>query len=257
MRLEAYKPRRFNVSRLCRDTGRSMTDRVPEFRHSRAYTIREAANLARTHPQNIRNWLLGFDYEYRTMQPVFGSERNPSGELMLTFLELAEVIMVARFREPRYPDSSRRRVTLAKVRTAHSTARAMWPEIRYPFASLKLKEFGGEIMHRVDVENPAGGTLALSRRRQWALPELVMSELNHFDFESLLASRWFPAGRDKPIVVDPELAAGRMTIRGTRVTLDIIHKRFFNAKQDIAFIARDLFLQEPDVEEAIKYARAA
>ena len=235
-----------------------MTKLMSEFRHGRAYTVREAAKLARTHPRNIRNWLLGLDYEYRSMKLVFGNERNERGDLMLSFLELAEVIMVARFREPRYPGSNRRRVTLAKVRTAHSTARTIWSDIAYPFASLNLKELGGEIMHTIDTENPAGGMMALSKHGQWALPESVESEIEKFDFESdRLPTRWYPAGKNKPIVVDPELAAGRMSIVGTRVTVEIVHDRFFNAKEDIAYIARDLSLKKTDVEEAIKYARAA
>ncbi|MCI0774866.1 MAG: hypothetical protein J4N97_03925 [Chloroflexi bacterium] len=60
-----------------------MTKLMSEFRHGRAYTVREAAKLARTHPRNIRNWLLGLDYEYRSMKLVFGNERNERGDLML------------------------------------------------------------------------------------------------------------------------------------------------------------------------------
>jgi len=88
---------------------------------------------------------------------------------------------------------------------------------------------------------------------------MVAEALDLFEFEEndRLAARWFPLGQDAPIVVDPRFAGGRPVIRGSGVTVDIVRKRFFDGDQTIDFIARDLSLERNDVEEVIRYARAA
>ncbi len=226
-----------------------MAQTIDPFRSGKTYTVAEAARLARTSPQNVRRWLLGYKVPGHRMEPVFG-EREA---LRLSFLELAEIVVVARFRE-------RKSVRLQTLRDAHAYVRHTWSEIEYPFASLKLKEFGGQVLHDFDTRVPhLGAALAISMRGQWVLPTMVAEALDLFEFEEndKLAARWFPLGQDAPIVVDPRFAGGRPVIRGSGVTVDIVRKRFFDGDQTIGFIARDLRLERDDVEEVIRYARAA
>lgn len=53
-----------------------------------------------------------------------------------------------------------------------------------------------------------------------------------------------------PIVVDPRIVAGRPTIAGSGVSVEIIRKRF-EYGQSIDFIARDFELRRSDVEQAL------
>jgi uncharacterized protein (DUF433 family) len=57
------------------------------------------------------------------------------------------------------------------------------------------------------------------------------------------------------VVVDPRIAGGRLTVLDRGVTVDAIHRRFFSARQDIDFIARDSELEPRTVEKVIAYAR--
>jgi uncharacterized protein (DUF433 family) len=77
--------------------------------------------------------------------------------------------------------------------------------------------------------------------------------MESFDFEGDLASRWFPAGKEVPIVIDPRYGAGRPTIPKRRLTVETLRKRWL-AGQTFQFIAKDLDLEPTIVEDALRYA---
>lgn len=230
------------------------------YRTGKAYTISEAAKLAETTPQTVRRWLKGYEHEAHRMESVFGERRESRP---LSFLELAEIIVAARFRA-----SGGR---LQKVRDAHTFARERWPELPFPFASLRLKMLGGEMIHEFDEQyggkslaistgNPATATGAVQKNgQQYAIPAMVEDAIELFDFDQQdeMAERWYPAGRNVPIVLDPRIAGGRLSILGRGVTVAAIIRRFCDGKQSIDFIARDLDLRRSQVEEALKFAEAA
>lgn len=80
---------------------------VEPIRSGKAYTVAQAARLAQTTSSNVRRWVLGYSAPGHKMKPVFGQKERPEGEpLALSFLELAELIVVAHFRKGsgrRYP----------------------------------------------------------------------------------------------------------------------------------------------------------
>ena len=190
------------------------------------------------------------------MEPVFGDLQPESAEpLLLSFLELAEIVVAVRF--------TGQGGKLLKVRDARSFARKEWPELPYPFASLRLKKLGGELIHEFDSDY-GGKALAISIGRpgeeQWTLPNMAQEALDLFDYDEPgdeMAIRWYPAGRDVPIVVDPHFAGGRLTVVGRGVTVENIKARFFRYRQSIAYIANDLDLRRHDVEEILKLAEPA
>ena len=83
--------------------------------------------------------------------PVFGewASRSITSDtvLMLSFLELVELVIVGRFRRPPRP------ISLDRIRAAHKFARQTW-HVAYPFASLNLLEFGGHLLHQFDEQYP-------------------------------------------------------------------------------------------------------
>ncbi|MGQ9677643.1 MAG: DUF433 domain-containing protein [Chloroflexota bacterium] len=229
---------------------------LDKFRLGKAYTVAQAARLAGTTPATVRRWLVGYEAIGHRMAPVFGTRgrRHEENLLQVSFLELVEIVVVARFRQ----GIGGRPVRLGRLRDAHAYARDVFG-LTYPFASLNLRESGGHVMHEFDVGNPNGPRLALSLHGQWELPGLVRTELQHFDFDherrpaDPFALRWFPRGRQVPIVVDPYVAAGRPTIYQRGVTIDTIVQRF-RAGERIGDIAEDYELAIDLVEVAIGYA---
>jgi uncharacterized protein (DUF433 family) len=186
------------------------------------------------------------------MEPVFGPQPLVSGEgepAMVSFLQLAEVVVAADFRRgsPGHPP-----IPLKRIRGANTYARQVL-DVPYPFAHLKLEEYGGHILHEFDEKHPDGPLLALSAGGQWVLPGIVRTDIAHFDYEDELASKWFPLGRDVPIVVNPRVGAGRPTIAGTGVTVRSIQQRS-RAGESAAFIAQDYGIDESAVEQALQFA---
>ena len=56
--------------------------------------------------------------------------------------------------------------------------------------------------------------------------------------DSDLAAKWYPAGKEAPIVIDPRVSAGLPTIAGRGVTVDALRK-LWKAGYTIEFIADD------------------
>jgi uncharacterized protein (DUF433 family) len=182
------------------------------------------------------------------MAPVFGAGSKMGEAPGISFLQLIEIVVVAQFRRGKRP------VQLDRLRRAHAFARDRF-QLPYPFASLSLREFGGHVLHEFDEANPHGPALALDVGGQWAIPGFVTQALDRVDFSEAdrLAERWFPAGREAPIVLDPRIGAGRLTVLGSGVTVDTIYQRFL-AGETIELLASDYDLDAAAIQEAIRYA---
>ncbi len=216
------------------------------FRIGKAYTIRAAANLAEVSPGTVRNWLYGTTTG--DMKAVFGRKsRSSEDAAMVSFLELAEIIVVARFR--------RLRLKLQRIRDAHDYARGKY-ELTFPFAHLELRSIGGHILHEFEESQPGRGPhfVVLSAPGQYVLPGIVQDELQRFDYsdEDKLATRWYPYGRDLPVVVDPRFAGGQPTIAGRGVTVEMLKKRWKEGRESFHSIARDFRLKAPMVEAVLQ-----
>ncbi len=206
------------------------------------YTIAETAHLTHVSHMTVRRWLYGYQTDNRDVLPILGKQQKAP---QVSFLQLVEILIVSGFRKNKVP--------LDRIRDAHDFAEMEWG-IKFPFASLKLEPLGGHILHRFDEEKPGISLATLDTKlQQWTLPGLVLDTIHKFDYELELAARWYPKGKDTPIVVDPKISAGLPTIQNRRVTIETIRKRF-KAKYSIPFIASDLKLKQNEVLEALRWA---
>lgn len=222
-----------------------VTDEQNGWRTRPTYTIGQAAKLAGTSPANVRRWLYGYQAPGHKMRPVFGRRaKDKDGPVEVSFLELAEIVVVRAFR--------RKGVTLERLRRAHAFAREQLG-MSHPFASLKLRTDGVHVLHEFEESEPGASLLVLDKYGQWTLPGAVVRTLEEFDFEADLAARWFPKGHDIPIVIDPRFAAGKPTVAGSGVTIETIYKRWKSGEK-IDFIAEDYELDEEVVKKALQHA---
>lgn len=203
------------------------------------YSVAEVAGLTGVHALTVRRWL------YCEPAPS-----GASGPLLVSFLSLIEILVTKAFRK--------RGVRLERVRQARDFAAVRW-EITHPFASLRLRTLGGQILAEFEEESPSGGSLLTLERpaergsEQWTLPTLVVETVETIEFaQDELAMRWFPFGKATPIVLDPAFAAGRPTIAGTGVTVNAVYARFQTGRLSIPSIAEDLQLEEETVEDAVR-----
>ncbi len=222
------------------------------FRTGKAYSVTETARLAKTTSQTVRRWLIGYDQPGHHMEPVFGEkETDPYRNLQVSFLELVEIAVVARFRKVG--------MKLGRIRDAHEFARKRL-YVPFPFATMEFQSLGGHLIHEFEIEQPVrySGYMAFDNEGQWTLPGIVQDELNalEYDKDDKFASRWFPYGRAANVVVDPHLAAGRPVIEGTRIPITAIQERF-DAGDSMRYLAKDYGLTISVVEEVIRLAANA
>ena len=219
------------------------------FRTGKTYSIRQAANLAGVSQGTVRNWLYGTNapdgYE---MEPVFGAAKEKAADepAMVSFLELSELIVAARFRKLK--------IKLFRIREAHDFAREEW-KLQYPFAHLKLTSIGGHILHQFEEQHPGPGRfVVLSSPQQYVLHHMVQDELERFEYSKVdqFAERWHPYGKEVPIVVDPRFAGGKPTIAGRGVSIEIVRKRW-KAHERVASIAKDFRLKPFQVEAILQH----
>ncbi len=211
------------------------------------YPVSLVAKLAGVSHATVRRWLYGDPSPGHQMRPVFERRSRPDrGEAQaeVSFLQLAEIVVVSRFRS--------RRVTLERLRRAHKFARQRF-NLEYPFARLSLKTDGVHVLLAFEDSEPGASLLSLDEYGQLTLPGDVIEVLDTFDFEQDLAARWFPAGRRVPIVIDPRFGAGVPTVPQRRLTVATIYKRW-TAGQSIKFIAEDFHLKPSVVEEVLRFA---
>lgn len=207
------------------------------------YTFGEAAKLAGVSTGTVRNWLLGYVSKDKEGPPLFKAPAVQGP--VVSFLQLIEVVVVGKFRKSE-------RLPLRRIAKAYEYTKEEF-QLEYPFAHLRLETLGGHIIHRMQEEKPGFSHQALDEPAQWSLPGLVLDVIQKLVYEQDLAARWYPVGKDVPIVVDPRISAGIPTIETRGVTVQALHKRW-KAGHKIAFIATDLALRAELVEHVLQYA---
>ena len=212
------------------------------WRISPIYTFSEAARLAKTTPGTIKRWIVGTKTSIPLFEPAHLDERDPA---VVSFVQLVEVVVASSFRR-------KGNVSLEVVRQAHHNARNHLG-VEYPFASLKLEPLAGHIILRLRQDKLEKGLPAIDSLGLSTIPGLTIEVLDDLEYETELATRWWPVGKQRPIVIDPRFSAGLPTIPQRRVTIQNIRKRWL-AGQTIQFISKDLELEDMTVEDALRYS---
>lgn len=205
------------------------------------YTMSEAARYAGTSAPSVARWRAG--YAYPTSSGSRRSEAITSGSSkgLLSFNDLLEVAVVAAARRANVP--------MRAIRRAVDTAKSIYG-VDKPLILLEFKHDGREVFTRESIDAD-DRIVNLSRAGQtaWSQIEDVLDDL---DYEDGIALRWHPAGRTRPIVIDPRISFGRPYILGKGISTDVIRSRFA-AGESIDDIADDLDVNEAEAEAAIRF----
>jgi uncharacterized protein (DUF433 family) len=209
-----------------------------------AYPVGEAARLAEVHPRTVSRWFYGY------AMPSGGRAASVLGDrprgAALSYLQLVEVAFVARFRKLN--------VSLKRIRIAHEFLAKTFA-VELPFAQLGVRTDGADIFR--DLESTEGSwvrqLLVASRHGQIAWADPIEERIRQFDWDitQQLAVRWYPRGKDAPVVVDPRIAFGAPILRDSAIRTAVIKGRF-QAGEDIEEIEGDFGLSAA----AIRYALA-
>lgn len=202
------------------------------------YPVREAARYAHLSSQTVASWHTTPGANKRSTLST--KEKGKS----LSYLQLIEVAVVASFRKAG--------VSLRKIRAAREYLSKQL-EAEYPFAEYRFKSEGKEIwMDYAQFEADAGDKTLLnaSEKGQLAWTDII-GRLQEFEYEkSGLATKWYVAGVDNEISIDPRIQFGAPAIDGVATW---VFKGRWQAGEPVEEIADDFGVPNSAVIEALTF----
>lgn len=211
-----------------------------------AYTFSRAAQLAGVRPSTARRWILGYSTEAGAERPpVLHADLPPiQDHVGLSFINLIELRLLAAFRDEG--------LSLQKVRKAADYLSSLYG-VDHPLAWNRLSHDGRDVF--VWVEQGAGENVVIQttgRRVGHCVLEKVVEPYFHeidFDPHTNLARRWYPAGRQGRVVVDPSISFGEPVLEGTRISTRLLFDRL-RSGDDATTVAKWYGINRHEVEAA-------
>src|SRR6266545_1796890 len=215
------------------------------------YTVPEATRLTGVSAPRIRRWLTGAAVKSRgakrSSAPVWEHQiKSSSGEMLLSFRDLLEVRFIDTFR--------RHGVSWNTIRLAAELA-AEIVEDSHPFSTRRLKTDGRSIFADIVQETGEESLLDLAKS-QYELKSVV----DPFLFEGLEFSkiqgvpvRWWPLGRDRRVVIDPERSFGQPIVTPESVPTAILAKAVKAEQGSIDAVSRWYMVDPQAVRDAVEF----
>jgi uncharacterized protein (DUF433 family) len=208
------------------------------------YSYSEADHLAGVTRGTARRWLTGYGYSgtggQRVSQPpVTGAA--PGADEGVSFVELVELVAIGGLKQLSF--------SLQEIRTIVGNCQELLGT-RHPLASLKFKAGGRDIF--VD----RGEALVEVGRRKGAQAwnEVLEPFLRTLDYQEELgvAVRWWPLGKETPILVDPNYGFGFPVVAGSGVRTEVVFEQFQGGSA-LKEIADDFRITDDEAERAVRF----
>lgn len=176
------------------------------------YLVPDAARILRLPLSVLRSWVSGRLDDDRRYSPAgeFVTE-GEGADRHFGFHALIELFTIAQLRK--------RSIPMSTVRQARGELMERF-QTPHPFALKGLMTSGRTLIKSLNDDI----LLELGTRGQTAFSKVLEPFCAGLDFDqaSSLASRYFPLGREHPVVVDPRRAFGRPVIEGTNLTTEAV-----------------------------------
>ena len=205
-----------------------------------AYRVADASRLTGAKPGTISSW----HFRQGKLGPALPTRRK--GE-HLSYLELIEVAFVATIRAAGVP--------LQRIRRAREYA-AQALNCEFPFARNEWYVQGQELMfHLKEVDEDASleRLVTASKDGQLAWKRVMLERFEQFEYEDLLALKWFVDGRGSSVVIDPRVSFGAPTVAGIPTW---VLKGRWDAGESIDDIVDDFGLDRLAIAEGLRFEGA-
>lgn len=218
------------------------------------YSLRDAALLLHIRYAKLRRWAAGYWYsaieEDRFSEPVVPGETDELDERILSFHELMELFVIGFFRN--------QGVSMAVIRAARGRAQEMFRS-DYPFATERIQTDGiGIFSDMPDVDGVPSGRLKIElSKSQITFRDLVEPFFRtQIDFAADgLASKYWPLGRNKPVLLDARRSFGRpIVFRNSTPTFVLYDMR--QAGEDLDRIAAWYEVTRDELDAALEYEQS-
>lgn len=212
------------------------------------YSIPAAARLLGAPPEQLRRWAFGYERGDRRYDPAIRADLGDlAGEKVLTFLDLVELMFIRGLRA-----SGR---SFPRIREAHQVLSRML-QVEHPFALKHVFSDPAGIYALLDRENQGDLLIELKGAGQIVMWPTLRQYLHQLAFDvDELASRWYPAGRASPVVVDPRISLGAPVVEGTRIETAAIAE-LYQGEESIDDLAWLYELEPAQIKAAVEYERS-
>lgn len=169
------------------------------------YGVGQASALLGLRQDKVRGWLNGYERSGVTYPPVI--RESPSDSEAVTWGEFVELGYLREYR--------RARVSLQHIRPVIERLRQELG-LQYPLAHARPFIYDRQLVLRIQEETALDSSLAIVIRsgQEFILAREVEAYLQKVEFADDVVARLRPAGKTSPVVIDPEFAFGRPSIRG-------------------------------------------
>lgn len=210
------------------------------------YTVSDIAQILRLPYHRVNRWVetywngqLGKQYGENYSWEVNGSKA-------VSFHTLVEFYVMLQFSEAG--------VKSKEVIKAHALLTEVY-QTPFPFAKKSLLDSLFTDGNKIYFSH-AEGTITLDGTQQFNL-EIIRTFFKNLDFgKNDIASKLWPLGRDRSIVLDPERKFGHPVIGNTNIYPETVYK-LHQAGDPIPYIAAIFNLSEAQVNDAITFYTAA
>ncbi|MCX2681462.1 DUF433 domain-containing protein [Galbibacter sp. EGI 63066] len=211
------------------------------------YTASEIAQILRVPYQKVYTWMN--KYWDGKLGKIYGSKYSwqMHGTRAVSFHTFVEFYIMMLLSEAG--------VKPKEVLNAHKELMEMF-KTPFPFAKKKVLESLRSDGKKIFFETNSDTILQLDGTKQFNL-SIVKKFFVNLDFDNNdLATRFWPIGKDKSILVDPKRRFGHPVIDGKNIFPEIIHKHH-SAGDPVNYIAHVYGLTEDEVNHAIEFCTAA
>ncbi len=185
------------------------------------YSVPEAARIIHADARSIRRWINGYETPkaHRLSPPILITEvARVDDTEVLTFQQLIEIMFIKLFRE--------HDVSMPTIRAAAKRASDTF-KTSHPFAVEGLRTDGKDIFHLTDeqVIQAAGDEEPITKKQiaqdlkngQTVLLEFAQAYFHKIDYDKLEAARYWPLGKNRSVIIDPQRSFGQPINAATRV----------------------------------------
>jgi len=210
------------------------------------YTVPEIAHILRMPAHKVRRWISSYwDGE---LGKVY--EQNYSWKIgdnkAIGFHTLVEFYVMVQFAEAG--------VSIRKILTAHQILATQHLTI-FPFAIKEVLDNVTTDGKKIFIKQ-GEHVLTLDGTKQLNL-DFIKMFFKKLDFDNeMLASRFWPLGKEKEIVCDPHHRFGQPVIDGTNIQAEAIY-RMHLANEPVKFIAQLYEISTSEVKHAIEFYKSA
>ena len=208
------------------------------------YSFAEADRLAGVSRSTSRRWVKGYHYlnpyGERVAQSSMTTRPEVEPEQGASFLDLISIKAIDGLRKLDFSTRAIRQV----IEYCQDEL-----QVAYPLATQRFRTD----RRKIYMEAGDGRLLEVlgGQRGAQAWDRILDPFLKDLDYHNEFARRWYPLGKDEPVVVDPDYGFGLPVVVGSGVRTEIIAEQY-HAGDKIEHIAYDFNVTREQIDSALK-----